>query len=273
MNDDSGAIPPESPPAKNGGGGAWAPLAPEVRRHLRDQLRSARAQVHQDAEAFGAVAQVIERIGRLVGVDGHGMGDAKGAVVSISNKSSLAMSVPNRHPSFHMQFARLYGLVQELRNAAVHEGALARNLTARSIELALVLEDALMHDAKFASDYMVRGPVTAEPWQPLSFIRQTMLAHSYSYLPVLMRDSPWQLVADHSLASYLGSGDRKRRLRETLEEATGHGLLLLTAETVNPDHPLHVLQQQMGPAPTLVVRNVQAHGADLLGILTAFDLL
>lgn len=90
-------------------------LAPEVRRHLRDQLRAAPAEVLQDAEAFGAVVQVVERIGRLAGVDGHGMGDAKGAVVSISTKFSLAASVPKLHPASHTPFARRYELVQAQR--------------------------------------------------------------------------------------------------------------------------------------------------------------
>ncbi len=248
-------------------------LAPEVRRHLRDQLRSARAQVLRDAEAFGAVVQVVERIGRLAGVDGHGMGDFKAAVVSISNKSSLAMSLPNRHPSFHMQFARLYELVQESRNLAVHDGALARNLTARSIELALVLEDALMHDARIVGEYMIRGPITAEPWQPLSFVRQTMLAHSFSYLPVLMNDRPWQLVSDHALAAYLGTSDRRLRLRETLEEAKDNGLHLVDATAVESARPVQELRPHMGAAPILVTRSGDGHSKDLLGILTAFDLL
>ena len=34
------------------------------------------------------------------------------------------------------------------------------------------------------ADYMVRGPACACMWHPLSFIRQTMLSSSFSFLPV-----------------------------------------------------------------------------------------
>ncbi len=69
-----------------------------------------------------------------------------------------------------------------------------------------------MADRHTVNDYMVRGAVCAEPWQPISLIRQQMLAHSYSYLPVLLteEDSPvWHLISDHWVATYLRKGDRK----------------------------------------------------------------
>lgn len=47
-----------------------------------------------------------------------------------------------------------------------------------------------MHDARVASDYMVHRAVTVESWQSLSFVRQNMLAHSFSYLPVLLPGEP-----------------------------------------------------------------------------------
>lgn len=260
-------------PATGNHRSAARPLAPEVRRHLRDQLRAARARVLQDAEAFGAIVQVVERIGRLAGANGHGMGHFKGAVTALANKSPLSQSLPDAFPAYHLRFARLYELVQEARNLAVHEGALARNLTARSIEMALVLEDALMPHAKTAGDYMIRGPVIAEPWQPLSFVRQTMLAHSYSYLPVRIDAGPWELVSDHALAVYLGDNERPKRLRETLEDAKAAGLKLVPAETTTSTELVSNLRSRMSATPMLVTRDASGHGDDLLGILTAFDLL
>lgn len=50
-----------------------ATLAPEVQLHLREQLRAARACVLRDAEAFTAVVEVVERIDRPAGGNGHGM--------------------------------------------------------------------------------------------------------------------------------------------------------------------------------------------------------
>jgi len=43
-----------------------------------------------------------------------------------------------------MDFTALYESVRKARNAAVHEGALARHLAVHALEMALVLEDALM---------------------------------------------------------------------------------------------------------------------------------
>ena len=40
-------------------------------------------------------------------------------------------------------FSRLYDLVQDARNDALHQGAFARHLTIHAIGLALILEDAL----------------------------------------------------------------------------------------------------------------------------------
>lgn len=129
-----------------------------------------------------------------------------------------------------------------------------------------------MHDAKIVGDYMARGVLTAESWQPLSYIRQSMLAHSYSYLPVLMEDGPWRLVSDHALAVYL-RGDRRRRLLETLEVAWQNGLQLMEAIAVGATEPIDKVQREIGSAPMLVTRAGANHDKDLVGILTAFDLL
>ena len=70
---------------------------------------------------------------------------------------------------------------------------------------------------------MVRSPVTAEPWQPLSFVRQLMLTNSFSILPVLMPDG-WRVVTDAQVAAYLRAGagpdDRKRRLGTDADRPT-----------------------------------------------------
>jgi hypothetical protein len=58
-------------------------------------------------------------------------------------------------------------------------------LTTHAFQVALILEDALMTDMKMVSQYMVRDVVCAQSWQPISFVRQQMLAYSYSYLPFL----------------------------------------------------------------------------------------
>jgi hypothetical protein len=71
---------------------------------------------------------------------------------------------------------------------------------------------------------MVRNPVYAEPWQPTGFIRQQMLANSYSYLPVLGDDGEWRIVSDAAIATFLGpernSETRIKKLASTLREAS-----------------------------------------------------
>jgi len=83
--------------------------------------------------------------------------------------------------------SELYGWVKNARNDALHQGAFARHLTRQTIKLAIILEDAVksnMTNSLLVSDLMVENPVCVEEWQPIGFIRQQMLANSYSYLPV-----------------------------------------------------------------------------------------
>jgi hypothetical protein len=52
------------------------------------------------------------------------------------------------------------------------------------------------------SDFMVRNPIQAELWQPVSFARQLLLINSFSYLPILMEESGRKvvhLISDYSL--------------------------------------------------------------------------
>jgi CBS domain-containing protein len=165
--------------------------------------------------------------------------------------------------------------VREARNDALHQGAFARHLTSHAIEIALVLEDALRSSERpLVSDYMVRNPVCAELWQPLGFIRQQMLASSFSFLPVLNERGEWGLVSDHALATFLGGemGERKKRLVVTLLEAQRtEPTLLDIAEFVKEGTSIEEALKKMNNAPLLVCRHGERE--HLLGIVTAFDLL
>lgn len=245
-----------------------------VARYFRDQLRHARAIALRDAEAFDAVVVVVERLGRYVSKRGHGLGAYAKQLNRLADASPLAATLPSIWPAYHTPFSHLFELVKEGRNMAVHEGALARHLTAHAVELALVLEDALVRDTRTVADFMVRGPVTAEPWQPLSFIRQRMLVDSFTYLPVHMAKR-WWLVSDASLAAYLrGAADRethRARLQEALEKTVADGGIALTeAKVVAPNAPISEVLDPLRGAPMLVISE---NTGELLGILTPFDLL
>ena len=97
------------------------------------------------------------------------------------------------------------------------------SLAVHASELAIILEDALTQFKKpIVRDFMVRNPVCAEMWQPVGFVRQQMLANSFTYLPAL-KDNQWYVISDAAIAIYLGAErdgkERKQRLASTLVTA------------------------------------------------------
>jgi hypothetical protein len=108
----------------------------------------------------------------------------KPEISQVARLSALADEVRLKWPDFHSNFDDLYDQIREARNSAFHEGAFARHLTSHAVLISIILEAALMDGRNRIGDYMVRMPVCACMWHPLSFIRQTMLANSFSYLPV-----------------------------------------------------------------------------------------
>jgi len=158
----------------------------ETARDFRIQFRQARDNALRDAEAFDEIIYVIERLGIVLTGQMRSLGQYQSEIKKFADDSPLANYVPNKHRDVHTPFNLLYDIVTEARNDALHIGAFARHLTSHAIEVAIVLEDALRtkEENKLISDYMVPNPVCAALWQPISFIRQRMLASSFSYLPV-----------------------------------------------------------------------------------------
>ena len=133
------------------------------------------------------------------------------------------------------------------------------------------------------ADFMVRGPICALPWQPISFVRQQMLANSFSYLPMqweMEQGTTWKLVSDFHIARFLrtpgnpGSKERKRRLAKTVQDAADEGALELedaascsTRTTVEEALPLF-----SGDGRPLLIHH-QDDPYRLMGIVTAYDLL
>lgn len=241
--------------------------------YFRDQFREARATALRDAEGFQEILFVLERFGAYLTRKIGTLATYKKSIKEAALISPLADCIPTHCQSSHVPFSRLYELVSNGRNDALHRGAVARHLTGNAVQLALVLEDALMSNQNMAGDYMVRGAVRAFFWQPLSFIRQTMLAKSFTYLPV-WRSPDWLLVSDYHVARYLREGRegcRKAKLAMTLEEAGKKCLHLEKASTCFADCPIDKVLEMSGGKPVLVVEEEQAER--LLGIVTPFDLL
>jgi CBS domain-containing protein len=169
-------------------------------------------------------------------------------------------------------------MVKDARNDALHQGASARHLTTHAIELGLVLEDALrmIENATKVSDYMVRDPVCAHFWQPVSLVRQHMLTNSFSYLPVQNEEDQWCLVSDLGVAKYLqgqSNNKRKKRLATPLGDAVKAGeIALLPAKPLSDETLIdQALMKDFDGKPILVSRRNSE--TQLVGILTAFDLL
>lgn len=253
---------------------------------FRDDFRKAREAAQQDAEDFEQVAFALEKLGAyLCGTRHNGLGRYRTAIAALACNSPLASPTPEARP-FHTPFDGLFMLVTECRNSAMHEGVFARNLTQHAIQIALVIEDALTQiitmkntDTHKISDFMIRNPICAEMWQPLSFIRQSMLANSFSYLPIWREDEQmWHGISDLALATYLGpntyGSPRKERLSQILGSASGGGLHLPPAITIRADKSvpgaIAALKGARDPAMLLVVDDDEKH---LLGIVTPFDLL
>ena len=68
--------------------------------------------------------------------------------------SPLASVIPKIYPGLHLPFYRLYELVMQARNDALHQGAYARHLTSHAIDLSIVIEDALMNNLKTVAEFL-----------------------------------------------------------------------------------------------------------------------
>jgi len=163
---------------QQGGAQRAAPdsLTAETRRYLRDELRSARAVALGDAECFQEVVLAIERVGASLAGEVKALGYYKPRLDELARASPLASDVPAMTLHSHIPFEVLYELVRTGRNDAAHQGASARLLADHAVQLALVLEDALMTHAALVRDFMVRDATCAQLWQPVSAVRQVMLS-------------------------------------------------------------------------------------------------
>jgi len=245
--------------------------------HFRNQFRQARALALRDAEAFDELIFVVERMGTFLTHRVDTLHGYRKRIEDEAKKSPLACEVPCKWPDLHIPFTELFNLVEDGRNWAMHQGAVARHLTNHATKLAIVLEDALMSNCDKVRDFMVQNPVCAQMWQPLSFIRQTMLENSFSFLPVNSTPEAaptWKLVSDLEVARYLRAGapgGRSLRLAETLLQAVKpEGVQLNTPKLCAPDESGRTALEGCKGLPILVKNSATGN---LLGILTAFDLL
>ena len=247
-----------------------------IAQHFRDQFRAARAACVQDAEGFQEILFVVERLGFMLTNDpkAGSLHAYKPAIEKLSTISGLASEIPKRWRHLHTPICELYDIVRIARNDALHQGAFARHLTTHAVELALILEDALMDDSNKVSDFMTRDVLVAHEWQPISFVRQQMLINSYSYIPLQRQvyGAPkWYLISDYNLARCMPSNSKEKKIRylQTIKEL-GDDLEVEEAVLCEADSSVEEARSKLTSRPLLVT-----HGSDsreILGIITAFDL-
>lgn len=234
-------------------------------------LRKARAQVLEDAEAFALAAAVVERVGQIVaGKFKNGLGGYE------EELRWLSMQARGSGPD---EFNRLFRSVKDARNDAVHEGAFARHMSSRLVDLILVLEDAVSSTMNAYEDLMVRNPITAKPWHLVGHLRNSMLASSFSFIPYHQRSGPdkgWRIISDRSVVELLQPWARTKsqlaevrslRIDDAIEQ---HKLVTSRAKCVKPNDVVSVAD--LGDHPILVTDCVDEEEC-VLGIITAFDLL
>jgi len=130
---------------------------------FRNRLREDRMRALANAEDFIDIVRTLEELGQVLsGRTGIGLRAFEKELLELANGSRLA-EASRRAGGAHLTIDRLLHVVREARNDHVHMGAFARKAVSHAIELALIVEDALVSEGQ-VSDFMVRNPVTAELW-------------------------------------------------------------------------------------------------------------
>ena len=262
---------------------------------FRNAIREARANVLADAEDFQSMIRLIERLANhLCGKDvSLGSKKARMSVLKLFGENAKEAGASAYGTSL-LSASELYELSRHARNDAVHEGVFARNLSQHLVQLSILLEDALVDEALSPriKHYMTSDPKTAEPWEQVKFVRQRMLANSYSHIPVRIEKS-WKILSDHGIAIYLwgnGAGVKSKlscRLDSAIN-AKSAGLPVESAKSVAPEDSVDSVLREHSEyikrgLPLLVEEKIRANGDEdgcgrkdenlLIGIVTAFDLL
>lgn len=247
------------------------------RLHHRDQLRDARYAALADAEGFSSICFALEALGVRLLQKKADLGKYRAELSVLAHDSVVLTEIAPANPAYFGSFDGLFDLIHNARNDAMHTGVYARHATAAAIELCIALEEALMKEQEvrrtLVEEFMVKKPVTVEPWQLVAHARQLMLTHSFSFLPVYI-DSEWKLLSEVSLAKYFRSGPQwKNLIALPIETAHRNGLYLQSAKVVDgKDAVAGLLAAQIndeGKALWLV----EEKPGRLAGVLSPFELM
>jgi hypothetical protein len=244
------------------------------RLYHRDQLRAGRYAALADAEGFHSICYALEALGLRLHGKKAVLGQYAAKLGELAQSSVVLSQLSAFDPGRFSRFPALFELVRSARNDAMHTGVYARHATAAAIELCIGLEEALMKEQQLprqaVEDFMVKAPITLEPWQPVAHARQLMLTHSFSFLPVFM--GTWKLLSETGLARYMRSGaDWKDLLSASIEAASLH-LQLLDAKVVGLKDEVAQLLATDAPSEERLWLVVDEHKR-LCGVLSPFELM
>lgn len=242
----------------------------EVALQFRDEFRKARDSALKDAEGYQQILFVLERMGSYLLKKTGDLGKYQCCISKLVKEKCPPFVEPS--DDCHINFNRLYDMVRKGRNDALHQGAVARMMTSHSVQLSMMLEDTLMAIAKSEKicEYMVKHPVCAYEWQPISFIRQIMLENSFSHIPFFWQGK-WHVISDLDVAKF--RHEEKKKLASTLTCCIeSEKITPRKATVVSSDKPVCDVLKCAGDQgwPVLVKRS---DCKELLGIVTPYDLM
>lgn len=247
----------------------------EERLYHRDQLRAGRYAALADAEGFHAICFALEALGiRLLGKK-ESLASYESLLLQLAAASVILQDMTYEEPAKFSTFTTLFSIVRNARNDAMHTGVYARHAAGAAIELCIGLEEALMKDStgvrRKVKEFMVKTPISVEPWHSVAHARQLMLTHSFSFLPVDLNG--WKLVTETGLARYLRSTNKswKELIASSIEDAAST-LVLLDAKTVQLEDDVEVLLEEDSAAEVRLWL-VLDKNENLCGVLSPFELM
>ena len=268
----------------------------EQRLDILHRLRSARALVLADAEAFVDAATVLEYVGQIGGGN-HlgGLGAHRDAIVNLAKETGRFAKKRDER-----ELRCLFDTVLNARNSAAHTGAWARHLSSRLVELILIIEEAIIHGEPQMSEknsananesdfrltqvrhLMASGPVIAYDWNTLGQVRTMILEHSFTFIPVKRAEDlrpRWVMISDAWLMAFLRKASSRRAWKDglgttvskALADQTDQELHRMAAQFCVDNDSIDSMVDRIRETPLLV--RPANHPEEVIGIITAYDLL
>lgn len=260
---------------------------PDQRIDILRRVRSSKALILADAEAFVEATSVLEYIGQVgAKCTGTGLGSYRGEIIALAKETGRYNDVADEQ-----HIACLFDTIRLARNTAAHTGSWARHLGSRLVELLLILEDALTHGnpmsipVQIANDsdvscftkvkhVMASNAVTAREWNTIGHVRTIMLEHSFSFVPILKAEK-WILISDCQLMAYLRRAEtnsaRTALLSQSVDDAISNSLRYQIANFCCDSDLIRDVARQIKRYPLLV--QMEGRPEAIVGIISAYDLL